>query len=338
MISKGSVKNINQGSKIFGLTILIALLVYSLTTMFVPITNPKGNSPEFKYLSMNTCIDASCYEFGLTLLLSTVVFAAWYIFQRKMPMIGLGVIFVMSIAAIVVVSTVNKLDTEFEYIKLVSIIVGCIFLSLVRVVKWGNSWSNIWSWLLWFILAINIAEAVYSEFKNGHYINPCLGIILILFAPNPFNTGESWKKLLNIGGKDMIYKTSILWVLLYTTWNANYAYSERKEHFAAIIPVLLVPLLSTIPNSLAVNPHLYIQARTYTLFIRYMAIGYNTFTDGILENQEKKIFKKNQSITPSRDIYQKYSDSTGWYDDKAKEIWDYVNIALGSMFVMSKIV
>ena len=91
---------------------------------------------------------------------------------------------ILNTSPISYVFTINKLDTPFEYIKFISIIVATLLLSFTRVsnIKNLNKFlpsflsKNVWSWLLWLILVINIGEAVMTEFKNKHYINPLIGI------------------------------------------------------------------------------------------------------------------------------------------------------------------
>jgi len=325
MINNGSLKMVNEiPGKLnaysgLGLFILIAALVYSFTTMAVPVGQPnKENKPDFKYKdTMEKCQNENCWEFGLTLLLAFALFVGFYMFQRVLPISGFVIIIIMSIVAIAGINSWNKLDTLFEKMKFYSIIIATIILAFTRVSNITNltnnkTAANVWCWLLWLILAANIGEAVYSELDEGYILNPVVGIILILLMPNPILTGKSWNDILFVDKgnyRDLVYKTPLFWAFLYTIWNANYAYGDKREHFAIIIMVLLSAFLNTTPNSLSVNPSLYIQARAYTLFMRYMVVAY-------------------------RDVFEEYTDSKGWYDEKAKTIWDGINISLAIIFIV----
>ena len=326
MIYNNIIKNINGSkiSKFSGITLIIAIIVYSILSMFLPIATPKNENDEnefkklFKYDTMDKCINSGCIQYGLVILLCFIVFIGFYSFERVFPIAGFVILILLSIAVLVYVFTVNKLDTPFEYIKFISIIVATLLLSFTRVSNIKNLKPNFisknaWSWLLWLILAINIGEAVMTEFKNKHYINPIIGIWLILFMPTPFHIGsKNWKDILFIdkrNNRDLVYKTPIFWVIMYILWNANYSYSERKEHFSTILVVLLSSLLTTLPNSTSINPHLFIQMRTYTLFIRYIILGFN-------------------------DVYEKYSDTKGWYNEDAKKVWEYINLFLITIYTL----
>lgn len=324
MISDGLVKFPNgvpgkfDAYKGLGLFTILIVLVFSITTMVVPVGQPvKDSEVDFKYESMEKCRDNSCWSFGLTLLLSFILFIGFYTFQRVLPISGFVAIIIMSIVAIAGINSWNKLDSLFEKMKFYSIIIATVILAFTRVSNITNLTKDRpwlvegWSWLLWLLLAVNIGEAVYSEMDEGSYINPILGIILILLMPNPLLTGKSWKDLLFVdkgGYRDLVYKTPLFWSILYIIWDANYAYTDKKEHFAIICLVLLAPLLNTLPNSISVNPSLFIQARAYTLFIRYMVIAY-------------------------KDVFEEYTDSKGWYNEKAKNIWDWINISIVIVFV-----
>ena len=314
VIANGNLKF--KGFDTIGLIVIIALLTFSFTTMFVPVSEPQY-PVDHKYDTMDKCQDTSCYQFGLTILLFFIACISFYSFERSFPIIGIGIMGILAIASISTVFTVNKLDTPFEYVKFITIIVSAGLLMLTRVFNIkkytpGFISGNLWSWGLWLLLAINIGEAVIGEFMNKSYINPLVGIWLILFMPNPFNTGKSWKNLLFVDKgnyRDLVYKTPMFWVTMYILWDANYAYSEKSEHFAAILAVLLFPLLTGLPSSTKVNPYLFVQMRALTLFLRYIILGFN-------------------------DVFEKYTDSTGWYNEEAKEIWDYINIALVSGYTI----
>ena len=122
--------------------------------------------------------------------------------------------------------------------------------------------------------------------------------------PLVFNGGKNVLYINNNKGtNDLVYKVSLAWVLVYTIWNACFSYSNRKEHFALIVVVLLTALLSDIPYSTSIIPALYIQSRTYTLFMRY-------------------------TIFTIDDVYQKFADSTNWYDEDIAKFWEIINLVI----------
>lgn len=199
MINNGVLTNLNGNlsSKLLGTFILVLILVYSFTTMFVAVGQPNKNVEiNFKYEdSMDKCRYENCWTFGLTLLLAFIGFIGFYMFQRTLPVSGFVICCIMSIVAIAAINSWNKLDSLFEKMKFYSIIVATLILAFTRVSNIANltknkTVANVWCWLLWLILAANIGEAVYSELDEGYILNPIVGIILILLMPNPILSGK----------------------------------------------------------------------------------------------------------------------------------------------------
>ena len=297
--------------------VILIIIIFSIICMFVPISNIY-NDEGIKSDTMNKCENKSCYQFGLLLLIFFIVLCIFMSFNRIFPNIGFIIIIILSIASVVYVNIgENSFDDEFEIAKFYLIILASLFLSFTRVAGINNfklfNYPNIWSWLLFGVLVFNILAAVGTEIKNNSYINPIIGIILILMLPNPITYGKQWKDLLFIRGNDLVYKISMFWMLMYTIWDMNFVYKDGKEHFASVIIVLLTPLLTGFPLTTKIDPGLYIQARTYTLFLRYIILAFN-------------------------DVFEKYSDSNGFYLEKNKNIWDYVDISVIIMYIIINLI
>jgi len=299
--------------------------------------------PSFEFDTMNKCVGNTCPQFGITLALSCLFFGLYYSFSREARIMGFLVVLGSMIWLFIWTVFFNDLDGIFEYIKLFSLFAGAFFVSIARAagqlkfdkensvelyeggapanfVVWflqeklfpitNTLGRDVWSWILWSALAINIAEATLFDFLSGWYFNGIVGVWLILAQPRPrfapffCDTAESWQDLLFIEitpPHDMVYFTDFFWVFAYTSWNACFALEDRKEHFFIIITVLFTALLSELPRSFAVDPYLYIQARTYTLYARYIIVG-------------------------SRDVFEEYADSTYFFNEDVKRYWGIVNL------------
>lgn len=326
-------------------TLLFLVALFIGTALYDGTALPFGTQEfEFKYESMEKCKDSACYQFGLTLFLSFLAYVLYYMFCRQFPLLSFFSIFVLLGTSCCFVFTINKFDNLFEYLKYFSVFLGAVFISssrLYAILNNTDTYKNnsvaqflknkvfsattilskdTWSWILFGALAINIAEATITDFSGGNYFNFVVGILLVLTMPRPGLTlfdspsskSTSWKDILYVNTKnksyDVVYKTTLFWVLIYTSWDACFAYSERKEHFAIIVVVLLAALFGNIPNSLADVPYLYIQCRTYTLFMRYMILGYS-------------------------DVYERFADSSNWYNEDVTRWWGITNLSLYIIYI-----
>lgn len=313
---------------------------------------------------VENCVGGSCWFFGLTLFLCFFAFLSFYVFQRVFPVAGFVLILSMFAVLTPYVIFVRELESFFEYVKLFSVFAAGIFASTFRMdnilrahksekvgyyaesatgpwprfVRFLGSWfppqslldGNMWCWILWGTLAVNISEAALGDFTRGNYANSGVGLWLVAAMPRPyFSTLErrlffftlmrpTWGHIVFIdasakGFYDLVYETDWFWVFAYITWNAAFSYDERKEHFVIICVVLVASLLVNLPNNpLKLDPHLYVQGRTYTLLARYIILAFY-------------------------DVYEEYADSTYWFDEDIKDIWGYCNVAIIGIYMIYKL-
>lgn len=196
-----------------------------------------------------------------------------------------------------------------------------------------------WRWFLWGALVVNILEAVTFDMINQNYANGIVGIYCILSMPRGyFSSMSKWferrfffytflQPTMNhvlfvddtptIGHYDMIYETDWFWVFIYTTWDACFAYQERADHFAIVCLVLIAGLygcadLFNYRTFFQIDPHLYIQCRSFTLWIRYIIFGFY-------------------------DVYNEFSDTTLYFDKNVANIWGYVNCGCIVLYLAYKL-
>lgn len=118
-------------------------------------------------------------------------------------------------------------------------------------------------WIVWFIygvLFLNIAEATLKDVSLGNYSNALCGLLLCVTIPFP--NGRKFFKLSAEDNSMFIGYTTVVWNLLYTTWNLCFVYGETGKYFASSICILLAAEIYTIIKR---KPELYISARIYTL-------------------------------------------------------------------------
>lgn len=341
--------SLSSYSKIFpGVLILFVIVAFSVyTALGTGIANWNGESV-FKYDEMLKCVDDQCPQYAIVFVLCLVVFIGFFIFYRYFPMSTLLVTVIILISSTPFILK-NKFDNLFEYLKYYSMFIGFLFLLLLRlgsifsvqkqsrigyfhptkgnkIAQWMNEnifhytskiSENAWTWVLYVILMVNIGEAGFTDFSGGNYYNFAVAILLILTMPRPgltlFNTKHKhWKNITLVTRRkpyDLIYDTTLFWVLMYTSWDACFAYAERREHFFVIVIVLLAALLTNAPLSLGLIPFLYIQARTSTLLSRYAILGYE-------------------------DVYQKFADTSNWYNEDVKKVWEIANVSIFVVYIV----
>jgi len=305
--------NVDKYCKYTTIPIILLLIFLFLFTSFYKGVAAGG---DLKYDTMDKCLDSQCYQFGIVLFVCFCIYLLSYGFFRNYPIQSFGVIILLFISTLANIVINDTFDGVFEYVKYISISVGVIILAATRFYSATNYKTpnllskNSVSWVLLLILGLNIAEACYTDFKDEKYYNLIAGIILLITIPTPVsnllgnNKNNNWGDLLGINKNnsyDFVFKTPMVWVLMYIIWNMCFSYSSRKEHFATIVVVLLTTLFSDFPNSLSNIPWLFMQCRVYTLFIRYVILGWD-------------------------DVYEKYADSSNWYNEDISNYWGLINM------------
>lgn len=199
---------------------------------------------------------------------------------------------------------IENLDNWFRIGKTLLVLIPLNFVNLVRFnfKRKKHGWKNLKKdWVLWIfymILLANIVEASLKDITLGNYFNAISGFILCITIPLP---PKAW----SIETKkdkyyDLIAYLPILWILLYTTWNAAFVYAENSGYLASSICILAVPVIRSLYKK---RSDLWMSARAYTL-------GLHIF------------------IRATYDIFTPIMDSTAWANEKALYFWGLINIFL----------
>jgi hypothetical protein len=154
----------------------------------------------------------------------------------------------------------NELGLKwFSIVKFYSVFVAFFCLQGFKI----SVWKPLFGKILFIILALNILEAVVSDFQRKEFfsiMNACAGLALIVCQPPPssIKTTDS--------PKDIIYPVSWVWVITYTVWNFAFVYSAGLTGLNASMFGLMH---LAIPFAFAVlgnSSGLYLQSRTIVLF------------------------------------------------------------------------
>lgn len=171
-------------------------------------------------------------------------------------------------------------------------------------------------WVLYFVLIINISEATIKDMTLGNYFNGVCGVFLLLSQPLP-DLGYDGKRVTSFMGIDsvqslgkarasyfdFIYVLPFGWSLVYSTWNLCFCLDSRRSHFASAGAVLFVPLVRACYHR---RYDMWMQSRVYTLALRYVLLAYY-------------------------DVYDRWLDTTEWYDASTVEYWGLANMVLGAL-------
>lgn len=154
----------------------------------------------------------------------------------------------------------------FPWVKVFSIALGIILLSIFRNTSLGN--SKICQWTVYIFLAINIFEAVARDISGGstaNYLNAIAGVLLVVTL-NQINTIHIDDKE---GYRDLRWESMTLsWIIGYTLWNwvfvyLNFGFQSSIQHIAVLGPALIIGLI---------NSGRWLQARVLTLGTYFIII------------------------------------------------------------------
>ena len=156
--------------------------------------------------------------------------------------------------------------TGFEYVKVFSVAFGSLFISALRFLPGWIGRSGL-RWVAFFILFVNILEAMVTETFSSTYINAAAGGLLLLSQalPRLMQVDEAGPH------RDLRYDLGWDWVIGYTLWNFTFVYGtnppgEPTGEWAAFALIhLSVPLFL-----MAGNAEKYIQYRAYSLTLMMM--------------------------------------------------------------------
>eukprot|EP01084_Bolivina_argentea_P062464 114229_1 len=154
----------------------------------------------------------------------------------------------------------NDDNTVFLWVKLYSVIIGCWILQLIRyrLESWKENNKQISSVIVWcayFVLALNILEAVIAELKYlidvdlaafiGNALN---GVVLILTQASPINITTSDNRFTTVR-----YRLGWIWMIDFTFWDSIYVFNyytifaygcNDMEHILFAIKSILLHLIA----------------------------------------------------------------------------------------------
>lgn len=206
-----------------------------------------------------------------------------------------------------------NIDSWFRWAKTISILIPLVFFNYVRISNDGNHPKELMAlkkkwpmWILYFILMLNIAEAMLQDFSAGNYFNAVCGIILCITIPLPTS---HWRVGKNDGKNtfaEILADLPLSWCLLYVTWNAAFVYGENIAYFASSLCILIIPQIWMFYKK---RVDLWLMARVYTLAVHLL-------------------------IRASYDIFTPVMDSTAWFSASFLSSWGLVNLILHGVYLI----
>lgn len=147
------------------------------------------------------------------------------------------------------------------------------------------------SLILYFLMILNILEAVVFDFQVGSKVNAFAGLLLAASTPQ-------WG-MTYVSNDGIMYPASMIWIIAYTMWNFGFIYSVSKRVYAHHIAVLLAPFIISLWYGQAV----WFQARVFTLTLFMMV--YNSFFPWFFlsYNSERWHSRKMENILPFVNLF-----------------------------------
>lgn len=205
-----------------------------------------------------------------------------------------------------------NIDSWFRWVKTISILIPLVFFNYIRISNDGkhkNSFMILkqkWPmWILYFILMLNIIEAMLQDISGGNYFNAACGLILCVTIPLPT---KHWRVGKNDGKNtfaEILADLPLAWCLLYVTWNAAFVYGENIAYFASSLCILIVPQIWMYVRK---RVDFWLMARVYTLAVHLL-------------------------IRASYDIITPVMDSTAWYSATLLRNWGLLNLILHVVYL-----
>lgn len=134
----------------------------------------------------------------------------------------------------------------FEKLKLSTLIIlrALILLAVFNILN-----RDIYMKIVLIFLAINIAEATWTDFKRKKIWNGITGILLTISV---YFLQTEWIDLVNLAPFAHIYEANmvtvwgtILWIIAYTIWNWIFVTNEFSDSIARLhVGILLAPIFS----------------------------------------------------------------------------------------------
>jgi len=207
-----------------------------------------------------------------------------------------------------------NLEGFFRWAKTISVLLPICFVSFVRYANSGKNNDFMpflrKKWPLWFfyaIVALNIAEATFTDIQMGNIFNALCGVILIITMPMP--TKNRWYMAIQDGKNnfaELIAELPIAWCLLYVTWNACFVYAENTMYFASSLCILLIIQVWMLFKK---RSDLWLMGRIYTLAIHIL-------------------------IRASFDVFTPVMGSASWFNEDVLYYWGLLNLVLHGLFLV----
>lgn len=206
-----------------------------------------------------------------------------------------------------------NIDSWFRWAKTISILIPLLFFNYIRISNDGNhkekymALKQKWPmWILYFILMLNIVEAMLQDLGGGNYFNAICGLILCITIPLPT---RHWRVGKNDGKNafsEILADIPLSWCLLYVTWNAAFVYGENIAYFASSLCILIIPEIWMFFRK---RVDFWLMARVYTLAVHLL-------------------------IRASYDIFTPVMDSTAWFSASFLYYWGLINLVLHAVYLV----
>lgn len=182
----------------------------------------------------------------------------------------------------------------FALVKVCSIAIGILLLSLFRATRFGN--AKLVQWTTYILLAANILEAVARDVQGGglaNYVNVLTGMLLVATLDTVGSIRidtASKEKSLRWGGM------TLAWILGYTVWNwlfmyLNFGPRPALVHVAVLGSALVIAF---------VDKERWLQARVYTLATYFMIFPFiPSLGSGLLLGGQNETFGLFMSLITS---------------------------------------
>ena len=147
----------------------------------------------------------------------------------------------------------------FTWAKVITLLVVLAAYNLFRFTRLGDTRTG--AWMLWGLLALNIAEAVAKDWSDGFWVRGAVGLGLILTLGGTRAIGRQGLT------RDIHWDLPLSWILTYSAWNLSFALRFYWEHTTDHVSHLGIPLLWVV---LARGQ--WFQARGYALAVYALVI------------------------------------------------------------------
>ncbi len=172
---------------------------------------------------------------------------------RRSKWIALGVFVVAPVVSIPI--WLGGVSDWFIIAKTYTVVVSLLWTQATRSLQKLNK-SKVMLGGIYFLLVINILEAVYLDIQTGRYLNAAAGVFLCIAIPTIKEISIDKIGKFN----DLHWNMSKLWIVAYTVWNIAFVLGNFPHAFGMHIVVLGVPLVLGM-----INPKIWMQIRIITL-------------------------------------------------------------------------